>query len=336
MMKIVKKILKIVKKVLLVILALIIVFLAGTSIWNRIVCSREDKLLSQVGKDVEVNGNNLRVSVTGEGEKTVVLLSGLGTPSPIIDFKPLADRLRNHYKVVTLEYPGYGLSEDSSKEWTNEYIVEVIRSALSKLQLEPPYILMPHSISGIYALQYMKSYPEEVEAMIGIDATVPNQEKNAEEVEISDALAVMGNIMDITGITRLTKLGGDAYLKDMEAGKSYSKEDMKIVKALYSRKSVTKAGLSEFRRIKANCETLYDIKCPSTIPVLYILSKDSCEAYRKMSKERGLSETWEGLHEELFSNPGIQSITYLEGGHYLQWTQSEAIADMTEKFLIGR
>lgn len=89
------KILKMIRNIFLVLLGLVVVFFIGTSIWNKVSCLNEDKALNKVGTDVNVNGTNIRVSVIGEGDKTIVLLSGLGTTSPIIDFKPIAEKLSN-------------------------------------------------------------------------------------------------------------------------------------------------------------------------------------------------------------------------------------------------
>lgn len=334
MKNILMKALKVIKKVLIALLVLLLVFLLGTTVWNKIICMHEDKELSLVGTNVTVNDTKIRVSVTGTGNKTIVLLSGMGTASPIIDFKPLADKLSDKYKVVTLEYAGYGLSDDSSKERTSSNVVEEIRCTLRELKIEPPYILMPHSISGIYCLQYMKDYPEEVESMIGIDCSVPNQAKYESDFAISEGLYYLARFMDLTGLTRLSNLSGVEYLQDMEASGSYSEEDMKNVYALFNRKSITKAQLSENRLYRENCKILYDVQCPDNIPILFILSDNSCKLYKKQLEEQGYTNvTWDGLHEEIITNPDIQKIEYLKGEHYLHWTQSEAIADRLDRFL---
>ncbi len=124
----------------------------------------------------------------------------MGTASPIIDFKPLADKLSGKCKAVTLEYAGYGLSDDSSKERTGSNVVEEIRGTLRGLKIKPPYILMPHSISGIYCLQYMKDFPGETEGMIGIDCSVPNQAKYENDSGISTGLYYLARFMDFQGL----------------------------------------------------------------------------------------------------------------------------------------
>ncbi len=107
------------------------------------------------------------------GENTIVLLSGLGTAAPVLDFEPLINQMAKNHKVVVVEPFGYGWSDMTEKERTVENIVEEIRTALKESGIEGPYILMPHSISGIYSIYFADKYPNEVKAIIGIDPTLP-------------------------------------------------------------------------------------------------------------------------------------------------------------------
>ena len=49
------------------------------------------------------------------------------------------------------------------------------REALKKAGVEAPYILCPHSASGLEAISWAAQYPNEVEAIIGLDMAVPEQ-----------------------------------------------------------------------------------------------------------------------------------------------------------------
>ena len=123
-----------------------------------------------------VNNKTMKAFVKGSGSQTIVLLSGWGTESPIDDFKGLADNLSSDYKVVIIEYFGYGTSDITTDERSNKIIVEEIRICLKELQINPPYILIPHSMSGLYSLYYANNYPQEVNAIISIDASLPQKQ----------------------------------------------------------------------------------------------------------------------------------------------------------------
>ena len=125
---------------------------------------------------INVNNKQMRAYVKGSGDQTIVLLSGWGTENPIDDFMPLIDELSSDFKVVALEYFGYGESDVTYDERSNKAIVEEIRTALSNLNIKPPYVLMPHSMSGLYSLYYKNNYPSEVKAIVGIDASLPQKQ----------------------------------------------------------------------------------------------------------------------------------------------------------------
>lgn len=141
-----------------------------------IVVGTNGVLASDSYESITINNKNMRIYKKGENDKTIVLLSGWGTENPIDDFKPLIDTLSSDYKVVAIEYFGYGESAITEDARSNKVIVEEIRAALKAVHVNPPYILMPHSMSGLYSLSYANSYAEEVSAIIGIDASLPEKQ----------------------------------------------------------------------------------------------------------------------------------------------------------------
>ena len=131
-------------------------------------------LLTPLGKLVEVNGHNMSVYTEGDGDKTFVFMSGSGTCSPILDFKSLYSLLSNEYKIAVVEKFGYGFSDVVDKNRDIDTILSETRMALDKAGIEPPYVLCPHSMSGLEALYWAQKYPEEVEAIVGLDMAVPD------------------------------------------------------------------------------------------------------------------------------------------------------------------
>lgn len=105
--------------------------------------------------------------------KTLVFLPSYTYPLSLPDdFSDLINALKEEFQIIVIEYYGYGASEDTHRPRTSENICYEIYNALKKLDVKS-YILIPHSISGLYALSYVNSYPDEVEAIIGIDMTLP-------------------------------------------------------------------------------------------------------------------------------------------------------------------
>ncbi len=313
-----KKAIRIIGKIILWFFVIIVVLLIISALTHNILTLME-KNKYKIGKTVDIDGKHMQAYVTGQGDKTIVLLSGLGTASPITDFMPLADRLSADYKVVILEYFGYGFSDTTKAERSNENIVNEIRTALNQLEIKGPYILMPHSISGVYSMYYAMKYPDEVEAIIGIDESVPNQTKISKDPDMSHGLTFLNTFGIIRDITYLLPEAEDGSNKNKE----YTQEQIKIKKMATAWNSMNTSVINEFNTVNKNTEELYDVKYPDNLPVLAILAKESVDP----------DQYWLPLHQQLITNPSIQKIETLEGGHYLHWTNADKIAELAKEFI---
>lgn len=69
------------------------------------------RINTPLGEFVEVNGHRMSVLVKGEGKHTLVFLPGLGSDSPILEFKPLYSKFENEYRIIVPEKFGYGQSD---------------------------------------------------------------------------------------------------------------------------------------------------------------------------------------------------------------------------------
>jgi pimeloyl-ACP methyl ester carboxylesterase len=120
-----------------------------------------------------VNGHRLHVYAEGEGKLTLVFMSGSGTTAPTLDFRGLYRRLSDDYRTVVVERAGYGWSDDGGTSRDIETVLDETRLALTLAGESPPYVLLPHSMSGLEALHWANLYPDEVAAIIGLDPATP-------------------------------------------------------------------------------------------------------------------------------------------------------------------
>ena len=161
--------------ILLAIPVLCALFVAGLYCWNKASLKREAGLIHQKGQLVEVDGRRMNIYTAGGGDHTLVFMAGANTPAVTYDFKPLYSLLQDTYQIAVIEKFGYGYSDDIDGERTLSTMLRQDREALQKAGLEAPYILCPHSVSGLEAIYWAQQYPEEVEAIIGLDMAVPEQ-----------------------------------------------------------------------------------------------------------------------------------------------------------------
>lgn len=71
--------------------------------------------------------------------------------------------------------PGYGKSAAAETPRDGAHIVDELRAALLNQGMLPPYVLVGHSLGGLYMQLFARKYPHEVAALILVDSTHPQQ-----------------------------------------------------------------------------------------------------------------------------------------------------------------
>lgn len=283
----------------------------------------EKKNNKPIGKIVKVDQNDMHLYIKGKGKETIVLLSGLGTIAPALDFMPLTDKLSKNYRVVVVENFGYGWSKTTKKERTVDNIVEETRVALKEAGVKGPYILMPHSISGIYTMYYVNKYPEEVKAIVGIDISLPNQVEYFEGTypKASKALSFLAP----TGVSRLVlSFASESFLPKSDES-TYSEDVLKQIKMIAGWNGYNKNVISEINYIEENSNKTKDMYYPKELPVLIFT--------REPKHQREDSKTKASFYSTYLDKLNKSDLILLDGNHYLHWTESETIYKYTHHFI---
>jgi len=127
------------------------------------------------GELVDIGGFKLHINSTGEkNEKpTLVIEGGGGMASEYYHW--LSEGLKEGIRVVRYDRAGIGYSEASNTPRDPETIARELHTLLEKAGESPPYILAGHSLGGPYIRVFTELYPDEVVAMVLLDAPHPNR-----------------------------------------------------------------------------------------------------------------------------------------------------------------
>lgn len=278
----------------------------------------ERSSIAPYGEKVQVRGGSLNVFRTGTAGPTIVLLSGYGTAAPALDFAPLI-RALGHYRVIVVEGFGYGYSDMSAGPRTVENISAELHEALSKL-VDEPYILAGHSIAGFYTLYYANRYPHEVSAVIGIDPTVPAAMAEAPGAREPGGLDPE-RMLSTTGLVRWATSIAPGLAEP--EGDAFTASERERIRLMTSWNFANPASIDEGTEMAGNAWKLQGVTYPDGLPVLDFLSQDSIDSM----------PGWLPAHERQLRNVTRHEIVVLEGGHYLHWTQSAAMAKKITEFL---
>jgi len=275
----------------------------------------ERRTLPAYGERVAVAVGHLNVYRHGETGPTIVMLAGYGTPAPALDYAPLIREL-DDYQVIVVEGFGYGYSDTDAPPRTIENITSELHEALSILHLEEPYILLGHSIAGIYDLYYANRYRDEVAAVIGIDASLPGQINGlaGQGNPVSRLVATSGLLRAVTAVApSLIEPGGTAY----------TEKEREQMRAMTVWNWANPALLDEANQGARNFSVVKDMTYPADMPVLSFIKKEGSQA------------GWRMLHQTQLQNLDHGELVELDGGHYLHWTHAAALAQHIREFFSG-
>lgn len=134
---------------------------------------RDRRLNPMPGRLVDVGGYRLHIDCTGEGSPTVVLESGLG--ATWLAWYRVQPLLAPFTRVCSYDRAGMGWSDASPKPRTAKVIAEELHRLLQNAGIRGPYVLVGHSLGGMYVRLFARLYPEEASALVLVDSSVPHQ-----------------------------------------------------------------------------------------------------------------------------------------------------------------
>lgn len=275
-------------------------------------------MLLPIGRMVEIDGHNMSVYIEGNGEETLVFMSGGGTCSPILDFKSLYSLLSNKYRIVVIEKFGYGFSDVVDKKRGIESVLADTRAALKAAGVEAPYILCPHSMSGIEALYWAQQYPEEVSAIIGLDMAVPAA---YQDYHINMPMLRLSQFAANIGITRL--LPGISESDAITNG-TLSKKEKEIYRAVFYSRTATVTMLNEVKCIKENANKV-DLGNVPQVPMLLFVSNGTGTGWDE--------ETWRSHQRNYIKNVPNGKMIELDCPHYIHDYEYQMISKKIVEFL---
>lgn len=306
-------------KIILTVFGTVFILLLITYINHQIRLRKETELRSPLGQIVEVDGHNMSVYIEGTGDKTLVFMSGSGTCSPILDFRSLYSLLSDKYQIAVVEKFGYGFSDVVNKNRDIDSILEDTRAALTAAGSTAPYVLCPHSMSGLEALYWAQKYPDEVSAIIGLDMAVPeyydSMNINIPLMRIAEWLAYIGVTRFIPGIS------------DSDAIKygTLSDDEKEIYRAVFYSRTATVTMINETERVKENAETVSNMGTPQLPMLLFISDGSGGTGFDK--------ETWRKIPIEYISQVNEGEYIELDCPHYVHDYEYKAISENIITFL---
>ena len=134
------------------------------------------------GRLMDVGGRKLHLYCTGSGSPTLILEAGAGSFS--IDWALIQTEIAKTIRVCSYDRAGYGWS-DPGPEWDTVAQVEHdLHFALNKAGINPPFVLVGHSMGGLFVRWYQYQHPDQVAGMVLIESYETTAPVNGKQVPL--------------------------------------------------------------------------------------------------------------------------------------------------------
>jgi pimeloyl-ACP methyl ester carboxylesterase len=114
-------------------------------------------------KFIKVNDYEIAYVDEGNSENVLLFIHGLGSYLKAWDRN--IPELKNHFRCIALDLPGYGKSSKQIHSGEVSFYVEILNAFISKLNLKN-VSLVGHSMGGQIALAYAIKYPSQILKLI--------------------------------------------------------------------------------------------------------------------------------------------------------------------------
>ncbi len=313
-----EKTIKGISRIIGIFIILIILFVGFSYINHKIKLAKDEKLFVPYGELIELDGNRIHLYREGKGDISLVFMAGGGTSSPVLDFKSLYSLLSDKYRIVVVEKLGYGFSDVADVDRDIESILSDTREVISKAGIEGPFVLLPHSMSGLEALYWAQEYPEEVRAIIGLDMAVPEA---YDEFELNMPLVKISALAARLGITRW--IPGVAESDAIKYG-TLTKEEKDLYRAIFYRRTATKTMIREVEEVKANAKLVKEGELPD-IPTLMFSSNGQATGWDR--------ESWIKFQEDYVKMAKDAQLIKLDCSHYIHDIEYKSISGQVDTFI---
>lgn len=128
-----------------------------------------------------IDQRRIEYAQIGHGSPVVVFENGLG-PS-MRNWSRVFPEIGKQATVFAYNRPGYGDSDPAPTPRDGDHIVDELRALLRNRELAPPYVLVGHSLGGLYMQLFARKYPDEVAGLVLVDSTHPTQMEGAGAID---------------------------------------------------------------------------------------------------------------------------------------------------------
>jgi pimeloyl-ACP methyl ester carboxylesterase len=122
---------------------------------------------------VDVGGYQLYIHCTGKGPPTVIMEAGYGDVGET--WSLVQPKVAGLTRACSYDRAGLGLSDPGPEPRHSLQIVDELHTLLANAGIEGPFVLVGHSMGGLYMRLYAGRYRQDVVGLVLVDSAHPDQ-----------------------------------------------------------------------------------------------------------------------------------------------------------------
>ena len=281
------------------------------------------------GRMIDIGGRGIHLDCRGQSAPTVVFEAGLDTYGSL-SWSAVQDSVAAFTRACTYDRAGIMWSDPKDGAQHADAVADDLHAALAAAGEKGPFILVGHSLGGIYILDYAKKFGDQVAGLVFVDASHPDQNRRlraagyTQLTQAASSPVVLLSKLTWTGWTRL--LGDNETFPNLPAGAAAASK-------AYASVSMA-AAMSEAVNLE---RTLSDVGAAPALgsrPIVVLTAMqpfpDAVLKSQNLTRSDGLKvqAIWKELHDEearWSSNSRHQLVP--DSTHYIQFVRPDVVSD---------
>lgn len=336
-----RKALRVIGWILLFIPIIIILSIPVGAAYQAIATTIEDRLFPPPGQLVEVDGIQLHLLCQGEGSPTVVFESGMGNSG--YSFLNIHKEIVSRTRVCLYDRPYMGWSQPGSQMYLYDQVPNHLHALLESAGETPPYLLVGHSLGGVYIRSFYHLFPDEVIGMVFVDSAHENEmafypAPEGSTPEYFDTMMDFCEFIAGVGVLRATGVMGNL----LEGSPGTPLEQRQILSRL-NRVSYCQAIRSEKDASDIELSQTDPPASLGDLPLIVLVGAKQLNPIRNQfyigplpPAQRQNTQTWQEIQAQLAAlSTNSELVQGLKSGHYVHWDEPELVVDAINKLLDG-
>lgn len=245
---------------------------------------------------VDIDGHRQHILDKGEGSPVVIFITGAGVD--LNNFSTVQTEIATLTRTLSYDRAGIGLSEELNSERSVDHFASELNEILEKENIEPPYLLVSHSLGGFIARWFVQTYPEKVAGMVLIDPAYEGFMDTLRNTRSAEQRRRMKDMVDL-GIT-----------------------------------NAPKTTRKELELLKKDEELMRNTLLPQNIPITMLTSGRFSEKERKAGATAEDIAKWVQFHERLkLQAPQMNHLVTDRSGTFIHQEEPELVIEQIKAIL---